>query len=47
MDSAVSFRNLSKRFSSPIDPEETRIAVDGVTMEVRDGEFVTMVGPSG
>ena len=47
MDSTVSLRNLSKRFSSPIDPEETRIAVDGVTLEVRDGEFVTMVGPSG
>ena len=47
MDSAVSFRNLSKRFSSPINPEETRIAVDGVTLEVGDGEFMTMVGPSG
>ena len=47
MDSAVSFRNLSKRFSSPINPEETRIAVDGVTLEVEDGEFMTMVGPSG
>jgi len=47
LDSAVSLRNLSKRFSSPINPEETRIAVDGVTLEVGDGEFMTMVGPSG
>ena len=47
MDSAVLLRNLSKRFSSPINPDETRIAVDGVTLEVGDGEFMTMVGPSG
>ena len=47
MGNAVSLRNLSKRFSSPINPEETCIAVDGVTLEVGDGEFMTMVGPSG
>ena len=47
MDSAVSLRNLSKRFSSPINPEETRNAVDRVTLEVGAGEFMTMVGPSG
>lgn len=47
MESALSLRNLSKRFSSPIDPEITRMAVDGITLEVGDGEFMTMVGPSG
>ena len=47
MDSAVSLKNLSKQFSSPINAEETRVAVDGVTLEVGVGEFMTMAGPSG
>ena len=47
MDSALLLRNLSKRFSSTINPTETLIAVDGVTLEVGDGEIMTMVGPSG
>jgi len=47
LNSAVLLKNLSKRFSSPINPEESRIAVDGVTLDVADGEFMTMVGPSG
>ena len=47
MDSAVSLRNLSKRFSSPINPEDSHIAVDGVTLDVADEELMTIVGPSG
>ena len=47
MDSAVLIRNLSKRFSSPINPEESCIAVDAVTLDVGVGELMTMVGPSG
>jgi ABC-type Fe3+/spermidine/putrescine transport system ATPase subunit len=47
MKSAVALKNLFKVFVSPVDPEETRVAVDGVTLEVSEGEFLAMVGPTG
>ncbi|MGA8006496.1 MAG: sugar ABC transporter ATP-binding protein, partial [Burkholderiales bacterium] len=38
--SAVSIRNVSKSFG------EAKV-IDGISMEIADGEFVVMVGPSG
>ena len=40
MSSAVSFRNVSRRFCSVR-------AVDGVTLDIKEGEFFAMLGPSG
>src|SRR4026209_2492397 len=40
MPSAVSFRNVSRRFGSVR-------AVDGVTLDIAEGEFFAMLGPSG
>ncbi|HEY8263444.1 MAG TPA: ATP-binding cassette domain-containing protein, partial [Methyloceanibacter sp.] len=40
MSSAVSFRNVSRRFG-PVR------AVDGVTLDIKEGEFFAMLGPSG
>jgi putative spermidine/putrescine transport system ATP-binding protein len=39
-DSAILFKNVSRHFG------EVR-AVDGVTLEIKDGEFFSMLGPSG
>ena len=40
MSSAVCFRNVSRRFGSVR-------AVDGVTLDIAEGEFFAMLGPSG
>jgi putative spermidine/putrescine transport system ATP-binding protein len=40
MSSAVCFRNVSRRFGSVR-------AVDGVTLDIMEGEFFAMLGPSG
>jgi putative spermidine/putrescine transport system ATP-binding protein len=40
MSAAVSFRNVSRRFGSVR-------AVDGVTLDIKEGEFFAMLGPSG
>src|SRR5512146_2076758 len=37
----VSLRNVDKTF------ESSTIALDGLTLDVRDGEFVSLLGPSG
>ena len=38
---AISIRSLTKRFSGGV------TAVDGVSLEIEDGEFMVLVGPSG
>lgn len=44
-DYAVELRGVSKRFTSP---EGTPVvAVDDVTLRIRDGEFFSLLGPSG
>ncbi len=42
---AVELRNVSKRFPGPSGEEV--VAVNHVTMQIRDGEFFSMLGPSG
>ena len=46
MQTALSLRNLSKRFVNPLDPQDSMMAVKDVSFDVRDGEFLTMVGAS-
>ena len=47
MPSAITLSNLTKDFASSRKQGETTRAVDGVTLEVGEHEFVTLVGPSG
>lgn len=46
MDSfAIELRQVSKRFPNPGGGEV--LAVDGLTLQIRDGEFFSLLGPSG
>jgi len=47
VQSAISIRNLTKCFTSSSNPEDKCIAVNEVTLDVGENEFLTMVGPSG
>ena len=47
MSIAISLKGLTKRFVSSRDPGDTCVAVDEVTLDLGDEEFLTMVGPSG
>ena len=47
MPSAISLKGLTKCFVSSGDPGDTCVAVDEVTLDVEEKEFLTMVGPSG
>jgi putative spermidine/putrescine transport system ATP-binding protein len=40
MSTAVTFQNVTRAFGD-------LKAVDGVDLEIRDGEFFTLLGPSG
>ena len=45
---AVEVRAVTKRFPGPSGrPEHEVVAVDDVTLQIRDGEFFSMLGPSG
>jgi NitT/TauT family transport system ATP-binding protein len=43
----LSLRNVSKVFGDPNDTLQPVPAVDGVSLEVRAGEFFSIIGPSG
>lgn len=47
MTTAITLRNLSKRFPDPRQPEGWFTAVDSIDLDVGPEEFLTMVGPSG
>ena len=47
MRSAISLRNLVKCFSSSRDNGVRSVAVDGVSLDVGENEFLALVGPSG
>ncbi len=47
MGSPVVLKNLSKRFSSPQNPQESCLVVDRINLELKEGELLTMVGPRG
>ena len=45
---AVEIREVTKQFPGPGGrPESAVVAVDGVSLRIRDGEFFSMLGPSG
>ena len=47
MQSAITLKEVTKRFGTPGNPAEACLAVAGVSLEVGETEFLTMVGPSG
>ncbi len=47
MTTAITLRDLSKRFPDPRQPEGWFTAVDNLDLDVGPEEFLTMVGPSG
>ncbi len=47
MHSAISLKNLTKCFASSGNPGDKYLAVNGVTLDLGESEFLTMVGPSG
>jgi len=47
MEYAVLLKNISKRFSTHHNHRETLLAVDSVSLALREGEFMAMVGPRG
>ena len=44
---SVVLEDVRKVFADPERPERTVVAVDGVSLEIREGELVTLLGPSG
>ena len=47
MAGAINLRDITKRFEKAGDAVAGTLAVDGVSLEVGEREFLTMVGPSG
>jgi len=47
MGSPVVLKNLSKRFSSPHNLQESCLVVDRINLELKEGELLTLVGPRG
>ena len=47
MEHPVVLKNLSKRFSSPHNSQESCLVVDRINLELKEGELLTMVGPRG
>ena len=47
MPSAILLKDLTKRFGSLRHSQHAVAAVDGVTLDVGEHEFLTLVGPSG
>ena len=46
-DVRLEFRDVTKKFQDRQGSGQTIIAVEGVTLSVRDGEVVSLIGPSG
>jgi len=42
MDSIISVKNLTKKYS-----KSDKVAVDGISFEVKKGDFFALLGPNG
>jgi len=45
MGNPVLLKNVSKLFSRPNDPQESRLVVDRINLELKEGELLTLAGP--
>lgn len=43
----VKIEHVTKLFNKNLNPEDLRVALDDVTLEIEDGEFVTVIGGNG
>ncbi len=44
---AISFRSVSKTYPSPRSPDQFFLALDGVSLDIEQGEFFGLLGPNG
>jgi len=44
---AISFQTVSKSYPSPRSPDKTFLALDGVSLDIEQGEFFGLLGPNG
>ncbi|MCK9536373.1 MAG: ATP-binding cassette domain-containing protein, partial [Bacilli bacterium] len=39
--------NITKVFNKDLNPEDVKVALDNVSLEIKEGEFVTVIGGNG
>ena len=43
----LKINNLTKIFNKELGPEEQKVALDNISLEIEDGDFVTIIGGNG